>query len=73
MLTSSSRYSASDFLYMRRLRTLVVCFFLFFFVSSNIAIEAGKPAGAAFVGLVDSCSEMGEAKEVAGISWALVR
>jgi hypothetical protein len=58
---------------MRRLRTLVVCFFLFFFVSSNIAMEAGRPAGAAFVGLIVSCSEIGEAKEVAGTSWALVR
>lgn len=52
---------------------MVVCFFLFFFVSSNIASEAGNPAGATFEALVVPCSEMGEAKEVAGTSWALVR
>ena len=67
LLTVSSKYSASDFLYIKRFRTLVVCFFLFLFVSSTRAIEAGRPAGRVLV-VVDSFKEIGDAKDVFGTS-----
>ena len=66
-LTSSSRYSASVFLYIKRFLTLAVCFFLPFLPSSSNARAAGIPTPC-FGLIVELESDVGFANDVFGIS-----